>query len=69
MDKISLDAQLIEQNTMQSADDSRNDAYAREMIKNDKLGVLYQERQDRDARDLQKVYLHLLSIYILIQML
>lgn len=54
VDKISLDAQLIEQNTMQSADDSRNDAYAREMIKNDKLGVLYQERQDRDARDLQK---------------
>lgn len=54
---------------MQSADDSRNDAYAREMIKNDKLGVLYQERQDRDARDLQKVYLHVLSIYILIHML
>jgi len=54
VDKTSLDAQLTERNTMQSAEGSRNDAYAREMIKNDKLGVLYQERQDRDARDLQK---------------
>lgn len=54
VDKDALDAQVTERNNMQSADSARNNAYAREMIKNDKLGVLYQERQERDARDLQK---------------
>ena len=55
VDKEALDAQVTERNNMNSADTARDDAYAREMIKNDKLGVLYQERQDRDARELQKV--------------
>jgi hypothetical protein len=54
VDKEALDAQVTERNNMNSADTARDDAYAREMIKNDKLGVLYQERQDRDARELQK---------------
>jgi len=54
VDKSALDAQVDEQNNMQSAENARNNAYAREMIKNDKLGVLYQERQERDVRELQK---------------
>jgi len=48
---------------MSSSDTARGDAYAREMIKNDKLGVLYQERQDRDARELQKVQIQIWRIF------
>jgi len=54
VDKQALEAQVTERNAMQTTEQTRNDAYAREMIKNDKLGVLYQERQDRDVRELQK---------------
>ena len=45
-------------------DQQRHDAYAREMIKNDKLGVLYQERQERDVRELQKVKISYLNYVI-----
>ena len=49
---------------MQQMDQQRHDAYAREMIKNDKLGVLYQERQERDVRELQKVKISFLNYVI-----
>ena len=55
VDKEGLDAQLEEQSRMQEMENARTSSYAKEMIKNDKLGVLYQERQERDVRDLQKV--------------
>lgn len=54
VDKEGLDAQLEEQSRMQEMENARTSSYAKEMIKNDKLGVLYQERQERDVRDLQK---------------
>lgn len=54
VDKEALEAQVRERNGMETSEKMRGQAYAREMIKNDKLGVLYQERQDRDVRELQK---------------
>jgi len=54
VDKEALNHQVNDRNKMQQMDQQRHDAYAREMIKNDKLGVLYQERQERDVRELQK---------------
>ena len=51
---------------MQQMDQQRHDAYAREMIKNDKLGVLYQERQERDVRELQKVNFWFKNIFYII---
>ena len=51
---------------MQQMDQQRHDAYAREMIKNDKLGVLYQERQERDVRELQKVNFWFKDIFYII---
>ena len=55
VDKEALNHQVGDRNQRQQMDQQRHEAYAREMIKNDKLGVLYQERQERDVRDLQKV--------------
>merc|ERR1719370_2191436 len=54
VDKEALNHQVGDRNQRQQMDQQRHEAYAREMIKNDKLGVLYQERQERDVRELQK---------------
>lgn len=54
VDKPALDRQTAEKKERLAADDERNAAYGRESNKNAKLGLLYEQRQERDERDLAK---------------
>merc|ERR1712159_334318 len=54
VDREGLECQGNERNNSEAVEAARNDAYSRDMIRNDKLGVLLQERQDKDARNLHK---------------
>ena len=45
---------MTERKNAEAAEEARSSAYAREMIRNDKLGVLLQERQDKDTRNLHQ---------------
>ena len=54
VDKPALDRQTAEKKERLAAEDERNAAYGRESNKNAKLGLLYEQRQERDERDLAK---------------
>lgn len=54
VDREGLEYQVNERNNSNNVQDARNAAYSRDMIRNDKLGVLLQERQDKDQRELHK---------------
>lgn len=54
VDKIAIGTQTAEKKERQQAEEARDLAYGRESIKNDKLCVLYAQRQERDVRELGK---------------
>ena len=54
VDRAALECQVTERNNAEAVEAARDSAYSRDMIRNDKLGVLLQERQDKDARNLHK---------------
>ena len=54
VDREALEYQVTERKNAEAAEEARSSAYAREMIRNDKLGVLLQERQDKDTRNLHQ---------------
>ena len=54
VDREGLAAQVTERKNAEAVEDARNNAYNNDMIRNDKLAVLLQERQDKDTRNLQQ---------------
>lgn len=54
VDRAALECQVTERNNAEAVDAARDSAYSRDMIRNDKLGVLLQERQDKDGRNLHQ---------------
>lgn len=54
VDREALSTQVAERNQADAVDQARNNAYNNDMIRNDKLAVLLQERQDKDTRNLQQ---------------
>ena len=54
VDREALETQVTERKQAESVDQARNNAYNNDMIRNDKLAVLLQERQDKDTRHLQQ---------------
>jgi len=54
VDREGLAAQVTERKNAESVEEARNNAYNNDMIRNDKLAVLLQERQDKDTRNLQQ---------------
>merc|ERR1712128_22022 len=54
VDREALCTQVTERNQADAVDHARNNAYNNDMIRNDKLAVLLQERQDKDTHNLQQ---------------
>lgn len=54
VDRDGLETQVTERKQAEAVDAARNQAYNNDMIRNDKLAVLLQERQDKDTRQLQQ---------------
>jgi len=54
VDREGLACQLDERRNAESVEETRNSAYSKDMIRNDKLAVLLQERQDKDTHELQQ---------------
>jgi hypothetical protein len=54
VDREGLEYQVNERRNADNVEAGRNQAYSRDMIRNDKLGVLLQERSDKDQKQLHK---------------
>lgn len=54
VDKQALDQQVMDKRLMEEMENKRSDAFAHDMIRNDKVAYLLQQRQEHDERELNR---------------